>query len=81
MSTIIIQLFSKMSKIPKKLRIFKASERKKNIEIAEFCGCKLQAVSNWMSEEYCPKKILKRHAKALVELTDGYITMRDCGWK
>ena len=70
-----------MKRLPKKLRVFKASRRMKILDIAEKVGAKSQAVINWMSEERCPKKLLKKHADKLVELTGGAITLRDCGWK
>lgn len=70
-----------MSKLPKKLRIFKAKMGFKNSKIREATGAKTQSVVNWANDKYCPDRLRKKHAIALVELTKGYITLRDCGWK
>jgi hypothetical protein len=70
-----------MSKLPLKLRIYKATTKKRNIEIAEKIGVRTQSIVDWCSDERCPEKIQRDHAEKLVKLTDGYITMKDCGWK
>lgn len=68
-----------MSKLPRKLRIFRARRGWKNSYIAEKMGVSLQSVVNWASEKRCPAKIELHSAKRLVEITNGYVTLKDCG--
>lgn len=68
-----------MKKVPKKLRIFRAKSGIKNPQISIETGACLQSVVNWASDERCPKIIEMHHAIALVKLTNGYITLKDCG--
>jgi len=69
-----------MSKLPRKLRIFRAKKRIRNIDIASATGASLQSVVNWASEARCPARIDEKHALALIALTNNYITMSDCGY-
>ena len=69
-----------MSKLPRKLRIFRAKSGKRNLEISEYTGASLQSIVNWASDVRCPKKIEKQYAIALLQLSNGYITLEDCGY-
>lgn len=68
-----------MLKLPRKLRIFRAKTGLSNPEIAEKAGVCLQSIVNWMSNKRCPAQIDIHNAKRLVEITNGYVTLKDCG--
>jgi len=68
-----------MLKLPRKLRIFRAKSRISNPEIVKYTGASLQSVVNWASEDRCPKKIDIKFAESLQRMSNGYITLRDCG--
>lgn len=75
-----------MSKLPEKLRIFKARKQLKFKDIAIATGATVQTVKNWTVDERCPDKISLHFAKGLVDLCvkEGCamdITLRDCGHK
>lgn len=70
-----------MLKLPRKLRMFRVKKGWKNPTLAEKVGVCLQSVVNWQSDKNCPAKIDIHSAKRLVEITNGYITLKDCGHK
>lgn len=70
-----------MKKLPSKLRILKFKKKLRIRDIALATGASLSSASNWTSEKYCPRKIEWKHAIALQELSEGYITIQDCGYK
>lgn len=66
--------------LPRKLRAYKAVEQWSYSEIAEFVGTTAQSVKNWCHNDRCPAKLKYPFAERLVELTNGKITMKDCGY-
>ena len=76
-----------MSKLPKKLKRLKIERNIKSKEIvaavSKYCDSPItsQAVSNWLSEKRCPKKLKYDNAVALVLYSRNFITMKDCGYE
>lgn len=66
-------------KLPEKIRIFKARNNLKYKFISKYVGTTEQAVKNWCNDKRCPKKIKLLFAERLVELSKGYITLKDTG--
>ena len=68
-------------KLPEKLRVFKARNNIRYVDIADYIGVSEQAVKNWSNKDRCPKIKLKlAHAEMLVKFTHGIITLKDCGY-
>lgn len=68
-----------MSNLRIKLRIFKAKSGMKNKDIVNYTGASLQSIVNWGSKTRRPKKLEIQYAQSLVQMTSGYITLKDCG--
>ncbi len=68
-------------KLPKKLRLLKFEKRWKYADISGFTGASIQAVKNWCNDDRCPKALKRHFADELVKVSNGDITLKDCGIK
>jgi len=66
-------------KLFNKIKYLKIKKNLRNIDISEKTGISLTSISRWQQKDTQPKQLRKKCAEALVALSDGYITMKDCG--
>lgn len=71
----------KLYRAERKLRTYLAVNKITKLEFAKMCGVSVQSIKNWCDTGGVPVKNMKhQYAVILVEKTNGYITMRDCGY-
>ncbi len=69
-----------MSKLSDKIKMLKIKKKWTNKYIAERLSCAKQTVDSWTRSVNPVTKISEKNTQLLVELSEGYITLKDCGY-